>query len=159
MLVAPFCGNFPTNRTIFVKILSKYILKEILAYFVISLFIFTGILFTLRVLKLTSLIVNKGVLLSQVAVVFVSVIPAFLEIAVPLAALLGPMLTFARLSGDSEIIVVRASGISLFQLIRPILIFGLFASALALFVSHELKPWGFRNLSSTLFQIARSSVS
>ncbi|MCI5064648.1 LptF/LptG family permease, partial [bacterium] len=92
------------------KILSRYILREVLTYFAISLFIFTGILFTLRVLKLTSLIVNKGVLLSQVLLVFLSVIPAFLEIAVPLAALLGPMLTLARLSGDSEVIVIRASG-------------------------------------------------
>lgn len=138
------------------RILSKYILKEIITYFLISLVVFTGILFTLRVLKLTSLIVNKGVLLSQVTVVFVSVIPAFLEIAVPLAALLGPMLTFARLSGDSEIIVIRASGISLIQLVRPIILFGILAAALGLFVSHELKPWGFRNLSSTLFQIART---
>ncbi|MCB0329880.1 MAG: LPS export ABC transporter permease LptF [Bdellovibrionales bacterium] len=138
------------------KILSRYILKEVLVYFTISLFIFTGILFTLRVLKLTSLIVNKGVLLSQVGIVFVSVIPAFLEIAVPLAALLGPMLTFARLSGDSEIIVIRASGISLAQLIRPILLFGLFAASIGFVVSHQLKPWGFRTLSTTLFEIART---
>lgn len=110
----------------------------------------------MRVLKLTSLIVNKGVLLSQVGMVFLAVVPAFLEIAVPLAALLGPILTFARLSGDSEVIVIRASGVSLFQLIRPVLIFGVFVTLLALGVSHVLKPWGFKTLSNTLFEIART---
>ncbi len=138
------------------KILWRYILREALSFFFINLLIFTGILFTVRLLKLTSLIVNKGVSLGQVSVVFLSLIPTFMEIAVPLAALLGAMLTFARLSGDSEIIVIRASGISLSQLIRPVLTFGIFAAALGLFVSHQLKPWGFQRLSQTLFEIART---
>ena len=138
------------------RILSRYILRELFTYFSITLFIFTGVLFTIRVLKLTSLIVNKGVLLSQVGMVFLAVVPAFFEIAVPLAALLAPILTFARLSGDSEVIVIRASGISLFQLLRSVMIFGACVTLLALFISHSFKPWGFKSLSNTLFEIART---
>ncbi|MCB0320015.1 MAG: LptF/LptG family permease [Bdellovibrionales bacterium] len=138
------------------KILPRYILSEVLSYFALNIFIFTGLLLTVRILKLTSLIVNKGVSLEQVSLVFLSLIPTFLEIAIPLAALLGVMLTFARLSGDSEIVVIRASGISLGQLVRPIVCFGLFATAISLYVSHELKPWGFRKLSEVLFTIART---
>ncbi len=138
------------------KIINRYIFKEATAYFFICLIAFTGILLVLRMLKLSSLIINKGVELSQVVMVFLSIIPTFLEIAVPLSALLGVMLAFARFSGDSEIIVIRASGISLFQLIFPVAAFGLLATVMCFFISTELKPWGYRKLESTLFEIARN---
>lgn len=107
-------------------------------------------------LKFASLIVNKGVDPSQILQVFLAIIPAFLEIALPLATLLGLMLAFGRLSGDSEIVVLRASGISLGELIRPVILFGIMAVALATWVSHSLSPWGFQILSRTLFDIAKS---
>ncbi len=106
-------------------------------------------------LKLASLVINKGVELSQVGMVFLSIVPTFLEIAIPLASLLGVMLALARLSGDSEITVMRSSGISLYQLIRPVALFGVFAFCLTLVVSLQLKPWGYDRLSRTLFEIAR----
>ncbi|MCB0354083.1 MAG: LPS export ABC transporter permease LptF [Bdellovibrionales bacterium] len=138
------------------KTLSLYILKETILYFLVSLFSFVGILLVLRILKLTNLIVNKGVAFSQVVQVFISIVPTFLEFALPLSALLGVMLAFARLSGDSEIVVIRASGISLYQLLRPVFIFGILAFLLTLFVSHDLKPWGHKKLSQSLFEIAQS---
>ena len=115
-----------------------------------------GILLTLRILKLASLIINKGVGLDQIALVFLSIIPAFLEIALPLAALLGIMLAFARLSGDSEIVVLRASGVSLHQLVRPIAILSVALMLFGALVSFQLRPWGYKNLSQALFSIASS---
>ncbi|MBN8550352.1 MAG: LPS export ABC transporter permease LptF [Deltaproteobacteria bacterium] len=138
------------------KILSRYIIKEAAAYFVVSLITFTGILLTLRMLRLASLIINKGVELKQIAIVFFAIVPAFMEVAIPLATMLGVMLAFGRLSGDSEIIVMRSSGISITQLVRPILLFGLFCGTLSFAVTQTLSPWGFRVLSRTLFEIARS---
>jgi len=139
-----------------IKIFPRYIITESLAYFGVSLLVFTALLFTLRMLKLASLVINKGVDLSRVVMVFVSVIPTFLEIALPLAVLLGVMLGFARLSGDSEIIVIRASGVSLKQLIKPVAVFGILCAMLSLFVSLYLRPWGYKELSRNLFEIART---
>jgi lipopolysaccharide export LptBFGC system permease protein LptF len=44
-----------------VRIISRYVLKEVFTFFSISLLTFTGLLLTVRMLKLTSLIVNRGV--------------------------------------------------------------------------------------------------
>jgi lipopolysaccharide export system permease protein len=66
------------------------------------------------------------------------------------------MLAFSRLSGDSELVVLRASGISLYQLLTPIVPLALLLGGLALIVSTQLKPWGHRTLSATLFEIAKS---
>lgn len=141
------------------KLLYRYIFREAIVYFLIALSAFTAVLLTIRMLRFATLIVDKGVEFSQIALVFVAIIPTFLEIAIPLAALLGVMLAFARLSADSEIVVMRASGVSLYQLILPTLIFGLCCLALAFSVSFYLKPKGYRLLSETLFDIARTKTT
>lgn len=138
------------------RILSRYVLKEVLVFFSISLLTFTGLLLTLRLLKLTSLIVNRGVALQQIAQVFVAIIPTFLEIALPMSTLLGVMLAFARMCGDSEVVVMKASGISLAKFIKPVAIFGVTVALFGLYVSCVLRPWGFDTLSTALFDIARS---
>ncbi len=141
------------------KILTRYILKEILIFFGISLAAFLGVLLTVQMLRMANLIISKGILLSQIGLVFVSIIPRFLEFALPMATLLGVMLAFARLSGDSEIIVIRAIGISLKQMLKPVIIFGVMMSLLTLYVSIELKPWGASTLKRVLFEIARTKSS
>ena len=138
------------------RIISRYVLKEVFTFFSISLLTFTGLLLTVRMLRLTSLIVNRGVELGQIAKVFLAIIPTFLEIALPMATLLGVMLAFARMCGDSEMVVLRASGISLLRFLLPIGIFAAVVGSTGLFVSFVLRPWGFSTLSTALFEIARS---
>jgi len=142
-----------------VAILSRYLLREILTYFTISLFAFTCVLLTLRMLRFTSLLVNKGVEFMDIAAIFVAIIPTFLEFALPMATILGVMMAIARLSGDSEIIVLRASGISIFQLLRPILIFAIFTASLNFYVANVLKPWGYVVLDQALFRIAQTKTT
>jgi lipopolysaccharide export system permease protein len=139
-----------------VKLISRYVLKEILVFFSISLLAFTGLLLTVKMLRLTSLIVNRGVEFGQIATVFLAIIPTFLEIAIPMSTLLGVMLAFARLCGDSEMVVMRASGISLLKFLIPIGVFAVMVGGTGLLVSTVLRPWGFNTLSTALFDIARS---
>lgn len=141
------------------KVLNKYIFREAASYFFIALSAFTAVLLTIRMLRFATLIVDKGVEFSQIGLVFLAIIPTFLEIAIPLSALLGVMLAYARLSGDSEIVVLRASGISLYQLVVPTFLFGLCSLIFAFSVSFFLKPKGYQLLSDTLFDIARSKTT
>ncbi|MGI6680863.1 MAG: LPS export ABC transporter permease LptF [Bdellovibrionota bacterium] len=138
------------------KLLNKYIFKEILSYFSITLLSLTAVLLTVKLIQLTSLIVNKGLIFSQIATIFIAIVPTFLEIAIPMSVLLGVMLAFARLSGDSEIIVMRASGLSLITLSKAVFMFGFFISIIALGISLYLTPWGDRTLNTVLYEIARS---
>lgn len=138
------------------RLLDKYLFRESLVFFSISLFVFTGILLTLRMLKFAALIVNRGVELSQISLVFISIIPTFLEFAIPLSVLLGIMLAVGRLSADSEVIVMRASGVSIFSLLRPVLLFAGGCALITLFVAVYLSPAGAKSLNNTLFNIAKS---
>lgn len=139
--------------------LFRYVASEVTIFFIGCLLAFIGILLAVNLLKFASLIVTKGVAFSQILMVFASLIPTFLEISVPMSTLLGVMLAFARLSGDSELIVIRASGISLFWLIFPVSVFGVIVTALSLYVSFVGRPWGYDTLNQTLYSIASDSTT
>lgn len=138
------------------KILERYIFKESLSYFFITLVIFLSLALISRIVNFANLIVNKGVGFLQIVQIFLAIIPTFLQIALPLSLLLGVMLAFARLSGDSEIIIIRASGISIGSLLKPVIILGILVVCWGYYNSFELEPAGNRLLNHTLYEIART---
>lgn len=138
-----------------IPILYKYIVKETLGPFLFSLFIFTGLLFLGRILKLVDLIVNKNVPIGDTFLLFSYVIPSFLEIAIPMALLLGILLALGRLSADSELIVIRASGVSLRKLAIPLIALATVTCIISLLLSFWVRPWANYNLGLGLFEIAK----
>ena len=140
------------------KTASLYILKEILPIFLIGLMTFTIILLMDKILKLIELVVNRGGSLSHILMLFVFISPSFLIITIPVAVLLGTLLTFGRLSSDSEIIAFKASGMSLYQLFVPISIFALATFFLTSALVFYGLPWGNRGFKATLYQLAQSKA-
>ena len=100
------------------RILYRYTLREMLAPFALGLTIFTFVLLLARLLRLIELVVNRGLPATQVSQLFLYLLPAFLEVTVPMAMLLAILVAFGRLSADSEITALRSSGVSLLQLTR-----------------------------------------
>ncbi len=113
-----------------------YILKEILPVFFIGLMTFTVLLLMDKILKLIEMIVNRGVDLSRVLMLLLFISPSFLIFTIPMAVLLSVLLSFGRLSGDSEVTAFKASGISLYQLFLPVFVFSLCACLLTTFLVH-----------------------
>jgi len=142
-----------------IPLLFKYILKEISFPFIGTLFTFTGLLFLAKSLKLLEMVVSNEVSIGEILTIFALIIPQFLEIALPMALLLGLILAFGRLSGDSELVVMRASGISLRQLVRPVFIFALLVTVISLAVSVSIRPWANTQLGITLFELAKRRLS
>jgi len=135
-----------------------YILKEILPVFLIGLMTFTVILLMDKILKLIELIVNRGVDFSQVLMLLVFISPSFLIFTIPMSVLLAVLMSFGRLSGDSEVTAFKASGISLYQLFLPILVFTFCAWLLTAFLVLYGLPWGNRGFMATLYLIAKSKA-
>ena len=135
-----------------------YILKEILPIFILGLMTLTIILLMDKILKLIELIVTRGVSLTQILKLLLFISPSFLIFTIPMAVLLGTLLSFGRLSGDSEITAFKASGISLYQLFLPISVFSILAYLLTTFLVLYGLPWGNRGFISTLYLIAQSKA-
>src|SRR3989339_414560 len=104
-----------------------YILKEMLPVFLIGLMTFTVILLMDKILKLIEMIVSRGASLSQILKLLFFISPSFLIFTIPTAVLLGTLISFGRLSGDSEITAFKASGMSLYQLFLPVGLFSVVA--------------------------------
>ncbi len=132
-----------------------YILKETLPIFFIGLLTFTLILLMDKILKFIELIVS-GVSISHILRLIFFVSPSFLIFTIPMAFLLGTLLSFGRLSGDSEITAFKASGMSLYQLFLPIFLLSISAYLFTTFLVFYGLPWGNRGFMATLYLIAQS---
>jgi lipopolysaccharide export system permease protein len=138
------------------KTLYLYVWKEILPIFFIGLMTFTIILLMDKIFKLIELIINRSGNVTVILKLLMFIAPSFLTFTIPTAVLLAILLTFGRLSGDSEVTAFKASGISLYQLYIPIAIFSISAYLITSFLVFYGLPWGNRGFISTLSLIAKS---
>ncbi len=67
--------------------------------------------------------------------------PFAISFALPMGILTGVLLTLGRLSADSEVTAMRASGISVARIARPVFVLGALCAALAFYVNFESMPW------------------
>lgn len=140
------------------KITHRYLLKEILAYFLIAVLVFTIVFMMGKTYVLTELLVNKGVRILDIGKLLFYSLPSSLILMIPIALLLGVLITFVRLSSDNEILALKASGISLYQLTPPVLILSVMVYLLSTFLVIYGLPWGNKGFKYVLFDIAKTKA-
>lgn len=141
------------------RILSLYIVREIASLFLLGIMVFTLILLMGRLIKLTDLVISRGVPLADVSRMILYLMPSFLVFTIPMAFLLAVLLAFGRLSADNEITVMKAGGISLMQLMPPVVLCGLLAGLLTLAASTIGIPWGNSAFKSLSFSVLKQNVA
>ncbi|MBW1732104.1 MAG: LPS export ABC transporter permease LptF [Deltaproteobacteria bacterium] len=122
------------------------------------LFVFAFIVLATRMLSITELIVTKGVGATLVGKMVLYLFPDIISFALPAAALMSVMLGFVRLGVDNEIIAMKSAGISLYQLLPPVLLISLIGLAISLWLGIMAVPWGNRSFKDLVFQIAKSKA-
>ena len=141
------------------KIIHRYIFREVLTPFLLGLGVFTFVLLIARLLKLIEMVVNRGLPPTQILRLLALLMPAFLELTVPMAMLLAILIAFGRLSADAEMIAMRSSGLSIYQLVPPVILFVLMTALLTACLSMYARPWANHNLKLELWDIARTRAS
>jgi lipopolysaccharide export system permease protein len=124
------------------QILYRYLFLEILSPFGVSLLGFTAIVFLGRMMKVTQMIVVKGVGLIDVLKTCAFLLPYLLVFTLPMAATVGILLAMTRLSVDQEMTAMKTAGLSYSQLLPPILVFALAVGFLTLGLTVFVTPWG-----------------
>ena len=138
--------------------LYRYIINEIWPTFLASLFVFIFIMVAARMLSITELIVTRGVRITQVIGMVVYLLPDILTFALPAVTLMSVVIAFLRLSVDSEIIAQKSSGISLYQMLPPVVAFSFLVFFIGLAISIYAAPWGNRAFKDIIFKIAESKA-
>src|SRR5262245_54404241 len=122
------------------RILRRYLFLEIQGPFFLGLLVFSFVLFTRATAKPLELLVQKNVTLQEVLLIFLYLLPSVLTFSIPMAALLGILICFGRLSADNEITAMRSSGVAVHNLLLPVILFASLAWLLALINSNYWEP-------------------
>lgn len=123
------------------KLVYKYISKELIAPFFFGVAAFVGIFIGTDLLfELTDYYSTWGVSIVTLVKLFFLSLPSIIVLTFPMATLLATIIAYSRLSGDSEITALRAGGVSVGKLVIPALVLGLIMSIFAVSLNEYIVP-------------------
>lgn len=136
--------------------IDRYVLSEVVAPFLGGTVFFIFVFMMFQALRLADFFINRGVGGSILGKLALLMSISFLPMALPPAFLIAVLVAYGRLSADSELVAMKASGISLLRLSVPPLV----VSVMLMFVSFVLNaqwvPWGAREFKSTLIKVSNT---
>ena len=141
------------------RILTRYILGEVVSHALIGAVVFTFVLFTRDLGRILELVVRNSAPLPSVAEIFFFTVPVALTYTVPMGVLVGILIGLSRLAADSEITAMRASGLGVWHFLRVISIFVVVAWLFALVNSVYLAPRSLAALGHLQDRLKSSQVS
>src|SRR5688572_4130589 len=102
--------------------LDRYVLSETIGPLALGFSVYTFIMLVRFLFRSADMIIRRGLSPGEVGQLVLYTLPNILVLTIPMALLFGILIAIGRLASDSELIAMRACGISLFTLYRPILI-------------------------------------
>ncbi|MGB9204819.1 MAG: LptF/LptG family permease, partial [Terriglobales bacterium] len=141
------------------RILTRYILGEVVSHALIGAAVFTFVLFTRDLGRILELVVRNSAPLPSVAEIFFYTVPVALTYTIPMGVLVGILIGLSRLAADSEVTAMRASGLGVWTFLRVISIFVVVAWLLALGNSVYLAPRSLADLGQLQDRLKSSQAS
>ncbi|OEU68986.1 MAG: LPS export ABC transporter permease LptF [Desulfobacterales bacterium S5133MH16] len=140
------------------SIIYRYVFKEMIPPFVINLMFFTFVFLMVEMLKVTNMVVNYRVGVFTVLIMLAYSTPYFLTYVIPMSIMIAVLLTFLRLSGDNEIVALKTSGMSIYGLLPPAMLFCLLGCLLTLFMTVYGMPWGRLSVKKLTYKVVSSNI-
>lgn len=122
------------------RILDRYILKSVLLIFISCIFTFLFLYIIIDVLSHLEDILKQQVNLPLLIQYYLSYLPIMFVQVAPFACLLSTLYTFGRLNQDNEIIAMRTAGLSIFQIAKTVIIFGVLVSLFVFWINDRFVP-------------------
>ena len=137
------------------RLLNRYVLRQLTAPFLFALAAQTSLMLLSQVAKKFGALVGKGLPWTVIVEVFVLSLPFIIAMTLPMAVLLAVLYTFSHLAADNEITAMRASGISVYQALTPVLLWGAVMAALNFGFVDQVLPRTNARLRALLIDIGR----
>jgi LPS export ABC transporter permease LptF/LPS export ABC transporter permease LptG len=141
------------------RILDRYIVREVVRHALLGLVIFTFVLFVPKLVRLMELFVRHSGSGAQIARLFISILPGVFVFTIPMAVLIGVLLGLGRMSMDSEIIALTALGISRKRILFPVGVLAVLGATLTFLMTLWLAPLSLRAFRQTEAGLLTSQVS
>jgi lipopolysaccharide export system permease protein len=124
-----------------ISIIDKYIIKQLIESFLLGVIVFTSIMFASETfINLVKQIAVYGVPFKIAFLAFLLKLPSIIVLTIPMGLLLATILTFNKLSLNSEITVMRACGISIGRMALPAIIFSIIAGFGCFIINEIIVP-------------------
>ena len=139
------------------KTLTRYILKEMVGPTALGFSFYTFIILMRQLFDFAGMIIRRSLPASTVGRLLLLSLPNIVVLTVPMSLLFGILISIGRLSSDSEIIAMRALGISTRTIYRPVFIFSFAVFLLNLYLMNVVLPRGntqFQNLKAEIYTSA-----
>lgn len=135
------------------KLLDRYIANEFWQPLLFGIGIVTAVWFGADQLKTVFNLVTKAkVPLDQAFMIIALHLPEIVVMTIPIGVLLGTLIVFNRLSGDSELIALRTSGVSFYRIMVAPLVFGLITSLASFGINEGIVPFANRTAKQLEFR-------
>jgi lipopolysaccharide export system permease protein len=139
--------------------LNRYILKNA-AISIGGLVIFACCVLLLeRLLRIFEIVSNSTSPGTDASLMIVNLLPYYLGMAVPIALLLGTIMTIDKLSKSSELTAALGAGVSLFHMTKPFLLIAILLSGVTMFVEGYFQPVGRYKYRQTLHVVKQQSFT
>ena len=142
-----------------VRRLDRYVFKEVLGPLVLGFLVYTFILLLRFLFQSAEMIIRRGLPWSTVGELLLVTLPNIVVLTIPMSLLFGILIAVGRLASDSELVAIRASGIGLSRLYRPILLLAGTLTAINVALMIYALPWGNHSLQQIRLEILTRSVS
>jgi len=138
-------------------LLDRYILKELSGSFLFGVTAFTIVFVAGDLLfQAANLMIEKGISLMVVTRLFVYRLPEVIAMTLPMASLLSALLTFSRLSTNSELVALKAAGIPFHRILRPVFLASILVGIGALVGNETVVPFSNRAAENLMkFEVMR----
>ncbi|HKS22916.1 MAG TPA: LPS export ABC transporter permease LptG [Thermoanaerobaculia bacterium] len=140
------------------KILSRYIFKEMIAPTLLGFSFYTFIILMRSLFDFAGMIIKRSLPGAVVGKLLLLSLPHIVVLTVPMSLLFGILIAIGRLSADSEIIAMRALGISTRTIYRPVFLFSFLTFLLNFYLMNVLLPRGNTQLAALRAEVFTSSI-
>lgn len=137
------------------RLISRYLLGQLAAPFTYALAATTGIMVLDQVAKKFGALVGKGLDWQVIGEVFLLSLPFIVAMTLPMAVLVAVLYAFSHLAADQEITAMRASGLSVGQLLAPVLVAGVVVAAVNFAFVDQILPRSNTRLRNLWLDIGR----
>lgn len=138
--------------------IDRYILTEVVGPFLGGTIFFTFVFMMAQALRLADFFINRGVGGAMLGKLSALLALSFLPMVLPMAFLISVLVAYGRLSSDSELVAMKASGISLLRLALPPLFVAIALMGFSVMLNSEWVPWGARESKSTLIKVSNTKA-
>jgi len=138
-----------------VRLLDRYLVRQFIPPLVFAFMAMTSIMLLNQIARRFGALVGKGLPWSVIGEVFLLCLPFIIAMTLPMAVLVAMLYCFSHLAADSEITAMRASGLSVLQLLRPMIVAGLLLTGVNFWFTDQVLPDSNAKLRNLLINIQR----